>query len=117
MAAKRTSGNNPPEGSFKGQGSVVSCQKEFFLLTSAMVAKAVSRKGHEIVAMLFSSNILAHVNRQNSTILFFVRVNQVLVRLWARAVEAGYCLVFVPLLRLMSDRESVSVVSTPRFGF
>jgi hypothetical protein len=30
-------------------------------------------------------------------VLFFVRVNQVLVRLWARAMEAGHCLVFVPL--------------------
>jgi hypothetical protein len=31
------------------------------------------------------------------TILFFVRVNQVLVRLWARAVEAALYAVFVPL--------------------
>jgi hypothetical protein len=31
------------------------------------------------------------------TILFFVRVNQVLVRLWARAMEAALCAVFVPL--------------------
>ena len=30
-------------------------------------------------------------------LLFFVRVNQVLVRLWTRAMEAGLCLVFVPL--------------------
>ena len=30
-------------------------------------------------------------------ILFFVRVNQVLVRLWARAMEAALCAVFVPL--------------------
>jgi hypothetical protein len=29
--------------------------------------------------------------------LFFVRVNQVLVRLWARAMEAELCSVFVPL--------------------
>ena len=51
------------------------------------------------------------------SLLFFVRVNQVLVRLWARAMEAALCVVFVPLLRLMSDRESVSFVSAPRFGF
>jgi hypothetical protein len=51
-----------------------------------------------------------------ATILFFVRVNQVLVRLWARAMEARLCLVFVPLLRLMSDRESASGVLRPRFG-
>jgi hypothetical protein len=31
-----------------------------------------------------------------STVLFFVRVNQVLVRLWARAMEAGRCLAFIP---------------------
>lgn len=62
-------------------------------------------------------NISVHVNRHKPAILFFVRVNQVLVRLWARAMEAALCAVFVPLLRLMSDRESMSVVSTPRFGF
>jgi hypothetical protein len=44
--------------------------------------------------------------------LFFVRVNQVLVRLWARAMKAGvYPL--RPVVRLMSDRESVSAVSRP----
>jgi hypothetical protein len=32
-----------------------------------------------------------------SVILFFVRVNQVLVRLWARAMEAALRVVFVPL--------------------
>jgi len=37
-------------------------------------------------------------------ILFFVRVNQVLVRLWARAMEAGYPRVR-PAVWLMSDRE------------
>ena len=37
------------------------------------------------MAVLFlSRNISAHVSRQKSAILFFVRVNQVLVRLWAR---------------------------------
>jgi hypothetical protein len=65
-----------------------------------------------------------------SVALFFVRVNQVLVRLWARnrlavsrsrlsevsdhrAPGAGdrSC------VRLMSDRESVSVTAMPRFGF
>ena len=37
-----------------------------------------------------------HANRHKSTVLFFVRVNQVLVRLWARAMEAGHGPVFVP---------------------
>jgi hypothetical protein len=50
------------------------------------------------VAALFSEeDRSAHVNRHKSTILFFVRVNQVLVRLWARAMEAALCAVFVPL--------------------
>jgi len=62
--------------------------------------------------------------------LFFVRVNQVLVRLWARAtglpVRCGVVgfpatdrggLTTGPVVRLMSDRESVSGVSKPRFGF
>jgi hypothetical protein len=62
--------------------------------------------------------------------LFFVRVNQVLVRLWARAIglPVGCGVVGFPttdrgrptsgpVVRLMSDRESVSGVSKPRFGF
>jgi hypothetical protein len=47
--------------------------------------------------------MLVRVNRRSvdifcclAVILFFVRVNQVLVRLWARAMEAGQP-VFVPL--------------------
>jgi hypothetical protein len=69
------------------------------------------------VAKSFSKeNILVPLIVVMSTVLFFVRVNQVLVRLWARAMEAGLCPVFVPSLRLMSDRESVSGVSTPLFG-
>jgi hypothetical protein len=48
MAAKRTSGNNPPEGLlWVGIG----CQNEFVLL--AVRRNAVSRKGHEIVAVSF----------------------------------------------------------------
>jgi hypothetical protein len=44
-----------------------------------------ARKGHGIVAVLFlRKNVFAHVNRHELAILFFVRVNQVLVRLWAR---------------------------------
>jgi len=40
-------------------------------------------------------------------VLFFVRVNQVLVRLWARAMEVGpYGSVDIPLSGCMSDRES-----------
>jgi len=31
------------------------------------------------------------------TVLFFVSVNQVLVRLWTRAMEAGLCSVDIPL--------------------
>jgi len=63
-----------------------------------MASNCIARKGHEIVAVLFSSeNILVPLIVVMSTVLFFVRVNQVLVRLWARAMEAGLCLVFVPL--------------------
>jgi hypothetical protein len=52
-----------------------------------------ARKGHEIVAPVFSKeSTLAHGNRRSSSllsaILFFVRVNQVLVRLWARAISS-----------------------------
>jgi hypothetical protein len=40
------------------------------------------------VAVLFSSeNILAPLIVVMSTVLFFVRVNQVLVRLWARVID------------------------------
>jgi hypothetical protein len=49
-------------------------------------------------------NMLVRVNRRSvdifcclAVILFFVRVNQVLVRLWARAMEAVLRAVFVPL--------------------
>jgi hypothetical protein len=48
-------------------------------------------KGHEIVAcgVLHEKSAVRPVNRRRmSAILFFVRVNQVLVRLWARAMEA-----------------------------
>jgi hypothetical protein len=48
--------------------------------------------------------MLVRVNRRSvdifcclAVILFFVRVNQVLVRLWARAMEAVLRAVFVPL--------------------
>jgi hypothetical protein len=57
-----------------------------------------ARKGHEIVTVFVSrEETLAVPLIVTSTILFFVRVNQVLVRLWARAMEARLCLVFVPL--------------------
>jgi hypothetical protein len=40
-------------------------------------------------------------------VLFFVRVNQVLVRLWARVMEAcPYGLADIPSFGCMSDRES-----------
>ena len=48
--------------------------------------------------MVFSEESVPPVNRHRvSAILFFVRVNQVLVRLWARAMEAALRVVFVPL--------------------
>ena len=53
------------------------------LLTEAVFAW----KGHEIVAVpVLQREPRRSVNRHKSTILFFVRVNQVLVRLWARAM-------------------------------
>ena len=69
--------------------------------------------------LFFDENSLRPVNRRRkSTILFFVRVNQVLVRLWARAMEVEDVVSRVrPVVRLMSDRESVSGVSRPRLGF
>ena len=58
----------------------------------------IARKGHEIVALSFSEGTaLLTLIAVMPVILFFVRVNQVLVRLWARAMEARCCLVFVPL--------------------
>jgi len=40
-------------------------------------------------------------------VLFFVRVNQVLVRLWARVIGVGpFGLMVVPSFGCMSDRES-----------
>ena len=50
-----------------------------------------------MAALFFNKNDPAPLIVVGSTILFFVRVNQVLVRLWARVMEAGLCLVFVPL--------------------
>ena len=65
---------------------------------SARSHKTVSRgKVTRSWRCLFSARASRPVNRHKSTILFFVRVNQVLVRLWARAMEAGHCPVFVPL--------------------
>ena len=68
---------------------------------SSAEANCIARKGHKIVAVCSSTRTPGRVNRHKSTIvlclLFFVRVNQVLVRLWARAMEARRCLVFVPL--------------------
>jgi len=50
-----------------------------------------ARKGHEIVACVgLQGDDARPVNRRRmSTILFFVRVNQVLVRLWARVIGAS----------------------------
>jgi hypothetical protein len=61
-------------------------------------------------------------------VLFFVRVNQVLVRLWARNQSSGAARRLSEVsdhrrglrsrfvVRLMSDRESASDVSAPRMG-
>jgi hypothetical protein len=47
----------------------------------------VTRKGREIVAaVVLRRNIAAALIVVVSTMLFFVRVNQVLVRLWARVI-------------------------------
>ena len=74
VAAKRMPGSDPPEGRFKVRQ--VLCLNTLF-----------TRKGHEIVASLFF-----HKNGHAPlitipVILFFVRVNQVLVRLWARVIS------------------------------
>ena len=50
-----------------------------------------------MAVLFFRENTPAALIAVVSTILFFVRVNQVLVRLWARAMEAALCAVFVPL--------------------
>jgi hypothetical protein len=55
--------------------------------------------------LVFVASNLPALIADTSSILFFVRVNQVLVRLWARAMEAGLVRVR-PAVRLMSDRES-----------
>jgi hypothetical protein len=82
------------------------------------------------VAVLFSNeNVLVPLVVVMSTVLFFVRVNQVLVRLWARTQLSVFSRRLSEvsderprgtddgsLLRLMSDRESVSGVSTPLSG-
>jgi hypothetical protein len=105
MAAKRTSGENPPEGSIRARspGDRSSRFAEPGWSPSRFVtANCIAWKGHEIVAVfVLQREHCRCVGRHKSTIvlrlLFFVRVNQVLVRLWARAMEAGLCLVFVPL--------------------
>ncbi len=49
-------------------------------------------------------------------VLFFVRVNQVLVRLWARVIGADpFGLVLVPLSGCMSDRESCPSGQAPQW--
>jgi hypothetical protein len=101
MVAKRTSGNNPPEGSiwFDREAIVISVRQRHPVRQTPGFAEAncIAWKGHEIVAALFFSKNIAAALIVKSAILFFVRVNQVLVRLWARVMEAGFCLVFVPL--------------------
>ena len=53
------------------------------------------------------------ISPAGAVLLFFVTVNQVLVRLWARAMEAGLYPVFVPPFERQSDRESVSRDTAP----
>jgi hypothetical protein len=66
--------------------------------TGRLPANRNARKGHEIVAVLFSEGTSPSTPvAVMVTNLFFVRVNQVLVRLWARVMEAAWCAVFVPL--------------------
>ena len=50
-----------------------------------------------MTVLLLTSDVSVPLVVVVSAILFFVRVNQVLVRLWARAMEAELCSVFVPL--------------------
>jgi hypothetical protein len=47
-----------------------------------------------------------------AAVLFFGNVNQVLVRLWVRAIAAIGWIVAVPLSGRVSDRESLSVLRT-----
>ena len=56
-------------------------------------SNCIAWKGHEIVArVVLQGERFRRVNRRRmSTILFFVRVNQVLVRLWTRVMEAALC--------------------------
>jgi hypothetical protein len=83
-----------------------------------------------VAKLFFRKNIFVPLIAIVSVILFFVRVNQVLVRLWARAiglaVRGGVVGVLTTdhrppaadsVVRLMSDRESVSGVSKPSLGF
>jgi hypothetical protein len=101
MAAKRTSGHNPPDWfRFAGGGGrrEADARKQSEQGPGRQADRYCNaRKGHEIVAVSFSNkNHPAALIAVRSANLFFVRVNQVLVRLWARAMEAERCSVFVP---------------------
>jgi hypothetical protein len=118
MVAKRTSGNYPPEGSTRFDREAIGrpgsrdpgwsrSEREAndppnrFKLSVWIRSIALRGKVTRSWRCVLQREPLGHVNRHKSTIvlclLFFVRVNQVLVRLWARAMEARLCLVFVPL--------------------
>jgi len=103
---------NPPEGSIRtaiAERSIFPVRETRAVAIPVREPKSrfvnpncIAWKGHEIVAVfVLQRDHRRRVNRHKSTIvlclLFFVRVNQVLVRLWARAMEARFCLVFVPL--------------------
>jgi hypothetical protein len=66
-------------------------------MSIALKPNCIAERSRDRGVVVLRRNILASLIVDTSTILFFVRVNQVLVRLWARVMEAGLCPVFVPL--------------------
>ena len=97
-------GSNPPEGRLKVRVSLRMVEgPRPWLVKPHWLRQTVSRGKvtGSWRCVFFSKNIAAALivisRRFVLCLLFFVRVNQVLVRLWARAMEAGLCLVFVPL--------------------
>ena len=61
---------------------------------------SVSRKGREIATSLFpreGTPVLVLI-AVTTAVLFFVSVNQVLVRLWTRATSDGLCSVVCPVV-------------------
>ena len=103
MLAKRVRGDNPNE-------------------TPTASKHCNARKGHEIVAPVFSNETaLAHVNRRQSSLTaddFVLCQGESGSGASLGACDGSGTLSCVrPVVRLMSDRESVSAVATPLFGF